>query len=88
MGIIIEIFEDGFKVLQFVLRSGMAQKLWIIIISTNYILLVVKIWNMYIQLLQITELNAPSRNTTKSGFIQELGDKIYIILLLKYGANL
>ena len=42
---------------------------------------------MYIQLLQITELNAPSRNTTKSGFIQELGDKLCIILVLKYGAS-
>ena len=42
---------------------------------------------MYIQLLQITELNAPSRNTTKSGFIQELGDKLGIISVLKYGAS-
>ena len=87
MGIIIEIFEDGFKVLQFVLRSGMAQKLWIIIISTNNIFLVVKVWNMYIQLFKITELNASSNNTAKFRFMQELEEKLCIILLLKYGAG-
>ena len=87
MGIIIEIFEDGFKVLQFVLRNGMAQKLWIIIISTNNIFLVVKVWNMYIQLFKITELNASSNNTAKFRFMQELEEKLCIILLLKYGAG-
>ena len=87
MGIIIEIFEDGFKVLQFVLRSGMAQKLWIIIISTSNIFLVVKVWNMSIQLFKITELNASSNNTAKFRFMQELEEKLCIILLLKYGAG-
>ena len=82
MGII-----DGFKVLQFVLRSGMAQKLWIIIILTNNIFLVVRVWNMYIQLFKITELNASSNNTAKFRFMQELEEKLCIILLLKYGAG-
>ena len=41
-----------------------------------------------IQLLHITELNASSNNKTKSDFTQELGDKLNIILLRKYGASL
>ena len=88
MGIIIETFEDGFKVLQFVLRSGMAQKLWIIIILTNNIFLVVRVWNMYIQLFKITELNASSNNTAKFRFMQELEEKLCIILLLELVRNI
>ena len=42
---------------------------------------------MHIHLFLITELNASSNNITKSDFLQELRDKLCIILLLKYGAS-
>ena len=42
---------------------------------------------MYIQLFKITELNASSNNTAKFRFMQELEEKLCIILLLKYGAG-
>ena len=61
------------------LRSSIAQMLWIIMIL-NFD----KLHFFGCQNMKYVDPN----NTTKSGFIQELGDKIYIILLLKYGANL